>query len=150
MNKSDLISAMASDAGITKAQAQSTLNSLCDSVAGALKSGDKVTLIGFGTFSVSKRAARTRGARIGAESNCNLASCLRLKLKRKKPRGRHVPASAEPVRGMATCGLELTLLLEWSAIEHAENAAAPEQRRTRRQHDTRSNYRSAARRQGWS
>jgi len=68
MNKSDLISAMASDAGITKAQAQSTLNSLCDSVAGALKSGDKVTLIGFGTFSVSNRAARTgRNPKTGKE-----------------------------------------------------------------------------------
>ena len=68
MNKSDLISQMASDAGITKAQAQSALNSFLDSTAGALKSGDKITLVGFGTFSVSSRAARTgRNPRTGKE-----------------------------------------------------------------------------------
>lgn len=68
MNKSDLISQMASDAGITKAQAQSALNSFVDSTANALKKGDKITLVGFGTFSVSKRAARTgRNPRTGKE-----------------------------------------------------------------------------------
>lgn len=68
MNKSDLISKMASDAGITKAQAQSALNSFIDSTTGALKKGDKLILVGFGTFSVSKRAARTgRNPRTGKE-----------------------------------------------------------------------------------
>jgi DNA-binding protein HU-beta len=59
MNKSDLISKMASDAGITKAQAQTALNSFVDATSGALKKGDKVILVGFGTFSVSERSART-------------------------------------------------------------------------------------------
>lgn len=68
MNKSDLISQMASDAGITKAQAQSALNSFLDSTTGALKKGDKLTLVGFGTFSVTNRAARTgRNPRTGKE-----------------------------------------------------------------------------------
>ena len=59
---------MASDAGITKAQAQSALNSFIDSTTGALKKGDKLILVGFGTFSVSKRAARTgRNPRTGKE-----------------------------------------------------------------------------------
>ncbi|MFM9944306.1 MAG: HU family DNA-binding protein [Bacteroidia bacterium] len=68
MNKSDLISAMASAAGITKAQAQSALNSFTDSTSAALKKGDKLILVGFGTFSVSNRAARTgRNPQTGKE-----------------------------------------------------------------------------------
>jgi DNA-binding protein HU-beta len=68
MNKSDLISKMAGDAGITKAQAQTALNSFLDSTKGALSAGDKVILVGFGTFSVSQRAARTgRNPQTGKE-----------------------------------------------------------------------------------
>ncbi|MBR9861050.1 HU family DNA-binding protein [bacterium] len=68
MNKSDLISQMAGDAGITKAQAQSALNSFIDSTSKALKKGDKLILVGFGTFSVTNRAARTgRNPRTGKE-----------------------------------------------------------------------------------
>ncbi len=68
MNKSELISQMAGDAGITKAQAQTALNSFLDASSGALKSGDKVILVGFGTFSVSNRAARTgRNPQTGKE-----------------------------------------------------------------------------------
>lgn len=59
MNKGELVSAIAKDAGITKAQAETALNSFVENVTNALKKGDKVSLIGFGTFSVSKRAART-------------------------------------------------------------------------------------------
>ncbi len=59
MNKGDLISKIADSADLTKAQATSALNAVLDSVEGALKDGDKVTLIGFGTFSVSRREART-------------------------------------------------------------------------------------------
>jgi nucleoid DNA-binding protein len=59
MNKGDLISKIAADASISKAQAGDALNAVLDGIAGALQSGDKVTLIGFGTFSVSKRDART-------------------------------------------------------------------------------------------
>jgi DNA-binding protein HU-beta len=68
MNKSDLISKMAGDASITKSQATEALNSFLDATSGALKKGDKLILVGFGTFSVSKRAARTgRNPRTGAE-----------------------------------------------------------------------------------
>jgi len=68
MNKSDLIGQMAAEAGITKAQAQTALNSFLDSTQGALKKGEKVILVGFGTFSVSNRAARTgRNPQTGKE-----------------------------------------------------------------------------------
>ncbi|HLD53989.1 HU family DNA-binding protein [Sediminibacterium sp.] len=59
MNKAELIAHLADDAGITKTQANATLDSFIDAVTKTLKKGDKVTLVGFGTFSVSKRAART-------------------------------------------------------------------------------------------
>ncbi len=59
MNKGDLISKIADSADITKAQATDALNAVLDGVSDALKEGDKVTLIGFGTFSVSHREART-------------------------------------------------------------------------------------------
>lgn len=59
MNKAELIAQLADDAGITKTQANAALDSFIDTVTKTLKKGDKVTLVGFGTFSVSKRAART-------------------------------------------------------------------------------------------
>lgn len=58
MTKAELIEKMAADADITKAAAGKALDSMTDSLGKALKNDDKVTLIGFGTFSVSKRAAR--------------------------------------------------------------------------------------------
>jgi DNA-binding protein HU-beta len=58
MNKAELIAQLAEDAGITKVQANAALDSFVDTVTKTLKKGDKVTLVGFGTFSVSKRAAR--------------------------------------------------------------------------------------------
>ncbi len=58
MNKGDLVQKMAADAKITKGQAQDALDSFINTTGVALKKGDKVTLVGFGTFSVSKRAAR--------------------------------------------------------------------------------------------
>ena len=67
MNKAELIAKRAEDAGITKTQAGATLNSFTEAVAKTLKKGDKVTLVGFGTFSVSKRAARNgRNPQTGA------------------------------------------------------------------------------------
>lgn len=59
MIKAELIEAMASEAGLSKADAQRALESFTGNVAKALKKGDTVSLIGFGTFSVKKRAART-------------------------------------------------------------------------------------------
>jgi len=58
MNKSQLIDAMAQDAGISKAAAKKALESFLNNVEGTLKKGGKVTLIGFGTFSVQSRKAR--------------------------------------------------------------------------------------------
>ena len=58
MNKTELIDAMAADAGITKAAAKKALESFLGNVEGALKKGGRVSLVGFGTFSVSHRAAR--------------------------------------------------------------------------------------------
>jgi nucleoid DNA-binding protein len=58
MNKGDLIKSIADQSGISKTQATDALNAVIDGVSAALKGGDKVTLIGFGTFSVSERAAR--------------------------------------------------------------------------------------------
>jgi len=58
MNKSDLIDKMAGEAKITKTQAASALNAFIEGTTAALKDGDKVILVGFGTFSVNQRAAR--------------------------------------------------------------------------------------------
>ena len=67
MNKAELISKIAEDAGITKTQANLTIDAFVDAVTKTLKKGDKVTLVGFGTFSVSKRAARNgRNPQTGA------------------------------------------------------------------------------------
>ena len=59
MNKSDLISAMAAEAQMSKADAKKALDAFITSVTNAMKAGDKVSLVGFGTFSVSERAERT-------------------------------------------------------------------------------------------
>jgi DNA-binding protein HU-beta len=58
MNKAELITTLAEEAGITKTQANTALDAFVNAVTKTLKKGDKVTLVGFGTFSVSKRAAR--------------------------------------------------------------------------------------------
>ncbi|MBL7751946.1 MAG: HU family DNA-binding protein [Chitinophagaceae bacterium] len=58
MNKAELINKIADDAGITKTQANAALDSFTEAVTKTLKGGGKVTLVGFGTFTVSKRAAR--------------------------------------------------------------------------------------------
>lgn len=68
MNKSELIEAIAGSADISKAAAGRAIDAVVESVTNALKSGDQVTLIGFGTFSVKDRAARTgRNPQTGAE-----------------------------------------------------------------------------------
>jgi len=58
MNKGDLVEKVAKECDLTKAAAEKALNSILGAIADAVAKGDKVTLIGFGTFSVSKRAAR--------------------------------------------------------------------------------------------
>lgn len=67
MNKSELIDLIADSADISKAKAGVALDAFTDGVTGALKSGDTVSLVGFGTFSVKSRAARTgRNPQTGA------------------------------------------------------------------------------------
>jgi DNA-binding protein HU-beta len=67
MNKADLIDRIAAGAGISKAQAGTTIDTAVESITGALKKGDLVALIGFGTFSVSQRKARNgRNPQTGA------------------------------------------------------------------------------------
>mgnify|MGYP001459033393 CR=1 FL=1 len=58
MNKTDLIDAMAENAGISKAAAKKALESFLGSVEGTLKKGGRVSLVGFGSWSVSQRSAR--------------------------------------------------------------------------------------------
>jgi DNA-binding protein HU-beta len=66
VNKSELIDSIAASADLSKADAGRALDSVIDSVTGALKNGDQVSLVGFGTFSVKQRAARTgRNPRTG-------------------------------------------------------------------------------------
>ena len=58
MNKGDLVGKIAKEAGVTKRQAEVAFNSLVGGIASSLKKGQKVTIVGFGTFSVAKRKAR--------------------------------------------------------------------------------------------
>ncbi len=58
MNKTELINAIASEAGLSKADAAKALNATTAAIAAALKAGDKVSLVGFGTFAPSERPAR--------------------------------------------------------------------------------------------
>ncbi len=68
MNKADLVAKIATDNEISKAVAEGALNSVMGGVQDAIKSGESVTLVGFGTFSVGKRAARTgRNPQTGKE-----------------------------------------------------------------------------------
>jgi DNA-binding protein HU-beta len=67
MNKGELVDKIAKDAKVSKVQATNALNSAIDGVTSALKKGGKVTLVGFGTFSVSSRKARSgRNPQTGA------------------------------------------------------------------------------------
>ena len=59
MNKAELIDAIAGKAGLSKADAKKALDAFVDTTSDALKKGDRVALVGFGSFSVSERGART-------------------------------------------------------------------------------------------
>lgn len=66
MNKNDLIGSVAETSGLSKSQAASAVEGVFDSISAALKKGDEVRLVGFGTFSVAKRKASTgRNPRTG-------------------------------------------------------------------------------------
>lgn len=75
MNKSELVDAIADGADISKASAGRALDSAIDTITAALKNGDQVSLVGFGTYSVKHRAARTgRNPQTGAEIQISAAN----------------------------------------------------------------------------
>jgi len=68
MNKAQLIDAIAAEAGLTKADAKKALDAFINATTSSLKSGDRVALVGFGSFAVSERSARTgRNPQTGKE-----------------------------------------------------------------------------------
>lgn len=74
MNKSELIDSIAAQADISKAAAARALEAVLDGVTQTLQKGDSVTLVGFGTFAVTQRDARSgRNPRTGAEINIKAA-----------------------------------------------------------------------------
>ena len=80
MNKAQLIDAMAEGAGLTKADAKKALDAFVGATTDALKGGDRVALIGFGSFSVAKRAARTgRNPQTGKEINIAAKKVVKFK-----------------------------------------------------------------------
>jgi len=80
MNKSELIEHIAAKSDISKAAASRALESIVDAVKKNLKKGNTVTLVGFGTFSASKRAARTgRNPRTGAAITIKAAKVPKFK-----------------------------------------------------------------------
>lgn len=80
MTKADLIEKVAKDTKVSKAEAARMLNSVFDNVTSALSRGDSVTLVGFGTFSVSRRAARKgRNPQTGAVINIAASKVPRFK-----------------------------------------------------------------------
>lgn len=80
MNKQELISVIAGKAGLTKVDAKKGLDATIEAVGEALKAGDKVALVGFGSFSVSKRSARTgRNPQSGKEIKIPAKKVVRFK-----------------------------------------------------------------------
>ena len=68
MNKATLIARMAEKSELSKKQAEAALNAFTDTITEALKAGDKVQLMGFGTFEIKERSARTGGKPSTGES----------------------------------------------------------------------------------
>ncbi len=80
MNKAELIEAIAGASGLSKADAKRAVDALIGEVGKALKSGDRVSLVGFGSFSVSERGARTgRNPRTGKEIKIKAKKVVRFK-----------------------------------------------------------------------
>jgi DNA-binding protein HU-beta len=80
MNKAELIDAIAAESGLTKADAKKALDGFVSATSTALKAGDKLSLVGFGSFSVSKREARTgRNPQTGKEINIAAKNVVKFK-----------------------------------------------------------------------
>lgn len=100
MNKSDLVARIAEGAELTKVQAERALNCFMAETLAALKAGDKITLVGFGTFSAVTRAARTgrnpqtgKALKIAAKTNGKFTPGKSLKDLAPKPvKGAKAPA----------------------------------------------------------
>ncbi len=80
MNRTELVTAMAEKAGIEKVDAEKALKAFTETVAEALKAGDKVQLIGFGTFEVAEHSART-GRNPHTGETMEIAACKAPKFK---------------------------------------------------------------------
>jgi DNA-binding protein HU-beta len=80
MTKAELVAAIAKEAGIVKSKAEKALDGFVSAVSGALSSGDKITLVGFGTFSVGERAAREgRNPRTGEKIKIPASKVVKFK-----------------------------------------------------------------------
>ena len=80
MNKAELIDAIAAEAGLTKADSKKALEAFVKATTDALAKGDRVALVGFGSFSVAKRAARKgRNPQTGKEINIKAKSVVKFK-----------------------------------------------------------------------
>jgi nucleoid DNA-binding protein len=80
MNKSDLVTAVAAQADITKDKADAAVSAIIEQITNALSRNESVTLVGFGTFSQSHRAARTgRNPQTGAEINIAASNSVNFK-----------------------------------------------------------------------
>lgn len=80
MTKADLVNSIAEKAGLSKADAEKALKGFTDAVTEAMKAGEKVSLVGFGTFSVGERAARTgQNPQTGAKINIPAAKVPKFK-----------------------------------------------------------------------
>lgn len=80
MNKAELVEAMASDAGLSKADAKKALDAFINTTTAALKKDDRVALVGFGSFSVSTRAARKgRNPQTGKEIDIKAKKVVKFK-----------------------------------------------------------------------
>ncbi|MCD4794216.1 MAG: HU family DNA-binding protein [Bacteroidales bacterium] len=80
MNKAELIDAMASGSGLTKADSRRALDAFVEATEGALKKGERVALVGFGSFAVNKRNARKgRNPQTGKEINIPSKNVIKFK-----------------------------------------------------------------------
>ncbi|MGC6432892.1 MAG: HU family DNA-binding protein [Crocinitomicaceae bacterium] len=80
MNKAELIDAIASESGLSKVDAKKALDGFVAATSNALKSGDRISLVGFGSFSISERSARTgRNPQTGKEIQIAAKKVVRFK-----------------------------------------------------------------------
>ncbi len=80
MTKAELVAKIASEGGIIKSQAEKAVDGFVSAVSGALATGDKITLVGFGTFSISSRAQREgRNPRTGEKIKIPASKAVKFK-----------------------------------------------------------------------